>query len=294
VTLPDVGEITGTITSVLSTGGLPSIVPDLGTITSVLPTGGSGLPDLGTIINGVLPDAGLPLPAGGASTGSLPIPNLPSAAPVQTIVPTVINAVTPILSTVQSALPTGALPTGDLPLGSVVDQGRGLAAPALAPIIGVIDQLGQTVDSLVPQAAPVVDPLLGTVTALPDQVAGLLSTVLTNPQAPAPVVQVPTPSVGVSAEVTTPQAGVGLQVESNQPRAAQAAQNVTPAGAAAPAGAADAAPAAAKNGRAASAGGDSLPITGIGIAGVGLAGAIALSWGVLARTLAARRRPLES
>jgi len=39
-----------------------------------------------------------------------------------------------------------------------------------------------------------------------------------------------------------------------------------------------------------SSGGESLPITGIGIAGVGLAAAIALSWGALARSIAARRR----
>jgi hypothetical protein len=35
--------------------------------------------------------------------------------------------------------------------------------------------------------------------------------------------------------------------------------------------------------------GESLPITGIGFAGLGLAGAVALSWGAAARRIAARR-----
>ena len=277
--LPDVPVALPTTDAAASGSALPAL-PGLADLGSILPTGDAGgLPGLGGLLPAAAPAPGV---GGGSAAPALPVaPALPGLTALPAAIATVITNGDPIIGTLHDSLPTDALPLGTLPVGTVVG--------ALTPVTGALDTVGGIVTTSLPITKPIIDPVLATVNALPGQVAGLLNT-LVNGQP----VRVPT-AAPVPSAATLPAAvassAVAPKIE-NATGLDRPADNVAAALAAAPAGAA--APAAAQAPKAAaspaSGGGESLPITGIGVTVIGLAGAAALGWGAFARSIAARKR----
>ncbi|MCU1392264.1 MAG: hypothetical protein JWM34_692 [Ilumatobacteraceae bacterium] len=309
--VPDLGSGASGGSTNSALPALPGL-PDLGSVLPALPSGDAsggssalpGLPDLGSVLpalTGVLPTGALPtgaLPTGaapstaapaatptvpGLPTGALPTGALPSLAAVPAAVATLFNTVDPIIGTLHDSLPdqvTSALP---------VDTLTGALSPVVTPVLGAVNSVGKVVTTALPITGPIVNPVLDTLNALPGQLNTALGT-LANGQQPATttpaVVPVSVPALPLVATGDPSSAAVAPEPEVNPDRS-PAAQDVAQEPAVQPAATPTAA-VAPKSGS----GGDSLPVTGIGFAGVGLAGAIALSWGSFARSLAARRKVL--
>ena len=120
--LPPVGQICSTVDSALPS--LPVPTPEVPSLP---------LPELPSLPLPELPVPGvgdLPLPAAaesaapaaadspavpGLPTLPVPVPELPSLGVIETVVPTVIGAIEPVVNGVQSALPAGALPELPIP-----------------------------------------------------------------------------------------------------------------------------------------------------------------------------------
>ena len=276
-----------------ATGSALPVLPDLGSpaaagaepgLGGLLPTGG-GQSGLG----GLVPVAPTPPATGGAAASAAPVTQpAPGHDAVPASVATVVGIVDPIIGTLHDSLPGDAAPL-DAPSVATVTSA---AIPVLTPVLGAANSVGGFAGNALPVVKPIIGPVLATVTALPGQVTGLLNTLVTGTRtapvsatAPAaPSSLAPSAPVAAFAPTVVAASAVAPRIETVPGVVDRPVAEVGPKSAVEPARAATPRAVASP-----SSGGESLPITGIGATGIGLAAAAALGWGAFARSLAARR-----
>ncbi|MCU1366930.1 MAG: hypothetical protein JWN39_2569 [Ilumatobacteraceae bacterium] len=257
--LPTADQVCTTIVDALPLPLPDRPVPELSV--PVLPDPGSTVPALPSVPSTVDPSA-----AGLADVAPTPADDVPSLAVVPGAVATVVSTADPTVDAVHDSLPAadiGALPVATLPSA---------LSPALGAVVGAGNSVAHTVTAALPIAKPVVGPLIATVAAVPAQVADVVGAAANGNPAATPTAAPTAAPAAASGLVATAEPGVPFNPAPNWAISGFASEHaaVTP-----------------KQERASN---GSLPVTGFDFASVGLVGAIAIGWGSIARSLAARKR----